>query len=272
MIAWLFACAGGDDTGPAFPGVYRVVVETDPDPPAAGAPTDVTLQVLGPDNAPVDDLVEIHERMVHSFVISKDLASFAHIHHEDFAALTGEDLRTATFHWPYTFPTSGDWFLAFEFANDGQYRSAGANLVVTGEPAQQMTPQIDTSGAVEVDGVRGELVWDVGPTASGTSEFHVVLTDVGLGEPVDDVGMWLGADAHVAVASEDLSVVKHTHAWVAGMDAMAPGHTMPHQYDGPELPFHVDFSKPGRWKLWVQFARAGAPDAPITLPLGFEIP
>lgn len=271
-MIWLWlACAGDTDTDVGFPGVYRVVVDTAPAPPVAGAPTELTLRVLGPDDAPVDDLVAVHERMVHTFLIPDDLSSFGHAHHEDFAPLTGDDLRTATFHFPYTFPKAGDWFLSFEFANQGEYRRAGANLVVDGTPAQG-PKDLDTSGVIDVGDVRATLGWDQGPTTAGTSAFHVTLTDVATGEPVTDVVAWLGADAHAALVSEDLSVVTHTHAWVAGMDGLPPGHTMPHTYDGPDLPFRVDLTRPGRWKLWVQVARASAPDAPITLPLGFEVP
>lgn len=267
MIALWLACSGPADTDPLLPDVYRVTVATDPAPPVAGAEATVTLQVLGNDG-PVDDLVRIHERMVHTFVIPRDLSSFGHVHHEDFATLTGEDLRAATFHWPYTFPKAGGWWLAFEFATEGEYHTAGASLDVDGAPAQEPAPVVDTRGEVVIDDVRATLVWDDGPN-DGASVFTVHLTDATTGDPVTDVVMWLGADAHAALVRDDLSVVTHTHAWVAGMDDMPPGHEMPHQYDGPDLPFHVD-TAPGTWKTWVQFARSDG--RVYTLPLGFVVP
>ena len=49
------------------------------------------------------------------------------------------------------------------------------------------------------------------------------------------------------------------------LDQMAPGHAMPHLYDGPELPFQYVFPAAGTYVLWLQFATSDAPDTAHTL-------
>lgn len=52
---------------------------------------------------------------------------------------------------------------------------------------------------------------------------------------------------------------------------MTPGMTMPHVYDGPDLPFHYTFPVSGTYKMWVQFVRASAPDTIYAVPFAFTI-
>lgn len=271
----LAGCAGDDgrdtDDFTVLPDVYRVALRTEPDPPVALQDVEIWLQVLGPDNEPVGDLTRAHERMVHTFVISRDLSSFAHLHHEDFYELTGEDLRNAEFHFPYAFPYSGDFYFSFEFANQGEYRAWASWVSVEGNVPQATEPVVDLSATVESGDIRAELVWDVPPVAGVQAAWHLVLTEVD-GDHVTDIVQFLGADGHAAIAATDLSVVGHTHAWVDGMDAAPPGHDMPHEHDGPNLPFRHVFPSAGTYAIWTQFVRAGAPDRPITLAHMIEVP
>lgn len=259
-----------DDTDTVLPGIYTVDVSTVPDPPVAAQTAEVWLTVRGPDGEPVEDLQQAHERMVHTFLIPRDLETFAHVHHEDFAALTAEDLRTATFHFPYAFPSSGPYFLSFEFAHQNQYQSFGATLEVDGAVPQLAEPVIDLATTVQVGEITAELVWDVPPVAGQEAAWRVHLTTPD--GDVDDIVQFLGADAHVAIVATDLAFVGHTHAYVAGMEDMPPGHLMPHEHDGPDLPFRANLPWAGTYKIWVQFARAGAPDEPIAVSFMFDVP
>ena len=268
MILLLLACAQkADDSAlpsDAAPAWYEVRWQTDPDPLAAGAPGTFTLQVTDPDGVPIEDLQQNHERMVHTLVISQDLTSFQHLHHEDFAALTAEDLRAATFHFPLTVPLAGPYLLSFDFAHRDQFQNRTDLLTATGSPAQATSPQLPTSDTAQDGDVIGTLTWDSAPIAGYETSFTVHLTDTD-GAPITDLVQWLGADAHAALVKADLSWVSHTHAWYPGMENVTPGMEMPPIYPGPDLPFHYTFPLGGDHKMWVQFTRAADPSRVYTL-------
>jgi hypothetical protein len=276
MIALLaLACAGkagdsGADSPDAAPAWYEVRWQVSPDPLQAGAAGTFTLQVTDDVGVPIEDLQQNHERMVHTLFISEDLATFQHLHHEDFAALSAEDLRSATFTFPLTLPQAGPYRLAFDFAHRDTYQSRQDQLVVEGSPGQADAPQIPTEDVVSDGDLTGALAWDSPPIAGYEAAFTLSLTDAA-GAPVTDLVQWLGADAHAAVVSADLSDVGHTHAWFPGMDEMGPGMVMPQVYTGPTVPFHYTFARAGSHKIWVQLARAADPSRVYLLPFGVEV-
>ena len=99
-----------------IPSEYDVRIGTDPDPAVAGEAATFQVSVLDGNGCPVEDLQQSHTRMIHSVFVSADLEDFQHLHQEDFEDITAEDLATATFHFPITFPTSGDHHVIEDFA------------------------------------------------------------------------------------------------------------------------------------------------------------
>ncbi|MDP2316281.1 MAG: hypothetical protein Q8P41_25510 [Pseudomonadota bacterium] len=248
---------------------YAVGVTTDPATPIAGEEAELTLQVVDQLGRPIEDLQQSHERMVHSLFISRDLASFQHVHHEDFAELDVEALRQATFQFPITFPAAGDTLAVFDFAHQNVYQQDTAWIEVVGDTAQLPSPEEDFSTEREVDGLHVTLTWDVEPYAEFEGAWTITITENG--EDVTDLTQWLGADGHVAIVSADLGFATHTHAWFPGMEEMGPGHEMPHLYAGPTLPFHYHFPVGGIYKMWVQFARSDAPEVAYTAAFMFRV-
>ncbi len=264
MILLALACASGGGVDSAGGGAgYDVRWRTDPSPVGAGEPATFTLQVLDGAGMPVEDLTRTHARMVHTVLLAPDLRGFLHLHQEDTGPVDAEDLRAATFAFPVTFPTAGAWRVAFDFAHRGAYRQVLDTVAVDGAVAP-LAPDDAPVARAEADGVVGELAFNRPPIAGTPASWNVRLSAAD-GADVTDVVPWLDADGHAVMAPADLATVSHTHAWFPGMDGMAPGHPMPHLYDGPDLPFQAVFPSSGRWAVWTQFARAPAPDAPITL-------
>lgn len=278
MLLLALACTGGGDDSASpvdpdcavGPGEYRVDWTTDPAPPVAPDGGELSLQVLGEGCAPVDDLQQNHERMVHTFVIPYDLSSFQHLHQEDTDEVTVDDLRTASYHFPFATPVAGRYRLAFDFAHQNRYVNVLDDLEVEGAPAQLDAPAVDLSTTRSVGGLEVELQLDSGaPRVGSEAQWRISVTEDGA--PVTDLVQYLGADAHLALISEDAQWVSHTHAWVPGMEDMAPGMEMPHLYEGPEIPFHFTFPVAGRVKTWAQFARASDPSTPITVDFWMEV-
>jgi hypothetical protein len=66
------------------------------------------------------------------------------------------------------------------------------------------------------------------------------------GQPIHDLEPFLGAPAHLLIASGDLESVMHSHP-VAGLTDAA----------GPRVVFQVLFPRAGPYRGWVQFQRQG---------------
>ncbi|MCK6527702.1 hypothetical protein L6R50_09100 [Myxococcota bacterium] len=263
--------ASDDDTAPDPHVEFVVDAWTDPEPPVGGDEVELWFRILDQGGDPVDDLQINHDRMVHTFIISADLTSFQHRHHEDFYDLSADDLREATFHFPLTFPYSGDFLLLFDFAHGNLYYPRPVWFVVDGDTPQLPEPVVDLATERVAGDVRAELTWD-GPAIAGyEASWSLHLTEAEGGQEVTDLVQYLGADGHAALVSDDLAFAGHTHAWFPGMENVPPSHEMSHEYDGPDLPFRYAFDAAGVYKMWVQFVRAGAPDEPYLVDFMFEV-
>lgn len=276
MILFLLACTasetdgkGDSDTAAAEVTDYQVHWSTDPDPLVAGEEGTFSLQVTDQLGRPIEDLQVNHERMVHTVFVSADWSTFVHTHHEDYADLTVDNVREASYEFPLTLPYAGQYFILFDFAHQDQWLQVTDEIVVTGAPAQADAPDTTMVDAVVVGDMRVSLSWDV-PAALGIeSAWSVTLTEGG--EDVTDITQYLGADAHCAMVNLDNTWGSHTHAWFPGVTDMAPSMEMPHQYPGPTVPFHYVFPAAGTYKMWVQFARESAPGVVYTAPFVFEV-
>jgi hypothetical protein len=279
LVSLLIACTadpGSDDSNSDecnaedIPSEYDVRIGTDPDPAVAGETATFTVSVLDGNGCPVDDLQQSHTRMIHSVFVSADLEDFQHLHQEDFEEITADDLANATFHFPVTFPTSGDRLVIEDFAHLNRFLQATEHLTVAGSPGQLPKPKVDLSTTVAVRDVQVEFVWEI-PAAYGSEAHLAAYVRDEKGNDVTDLVQWLGADAHIVFVSADLTEAGHTHAWSKGLDNMTPGMEMPALYPGPYLPFHYTFSEPGLHKAWLQFARAADPEDVYTVPFMFEV-
>jgi hypothetical protein len=264
----IFGCTP-TPSGGTITAAYDVAWTTEPTPPAAGAPADMTLTVLGLDGDPVEDLQRNHDRMVHTVFISADLRTFMHLHQEDTRPIEVEDLRAATFSFPVTFPTSGEYLVAFDYAHRNLWLQTTDRLVVGGAPGQASAPDLAGGEAFNGPDVQATLSWTGAPVVGGQAAWEVTLLDEGGAEIVDLVP-WLSADGHCVFVSEDLSWVSHSHAWVPGMEDMTPNMEMPHTYDGPTVRFRAYMPVSGGWRMWCQFVRASNP-AVITVSFPFEV-
>ncbi len=275
MLLLSLACAtpAPSDTGDPGVGVitdYVVDFQTEPDPLVAGEAGTFHFQITDQDGAPIEDLQTTHERMAHVQFVSGDLTSFQHLHHEDYAPLTGEDLRDADFEFPVTVPLAGDYRVVFDFAHLNAYLAESAWLTAAGSPAQAAAPDLTPNDVATDHGVTGTLTWDAPAVPGYEASFSVHLVDEA-GVDVTDLVQYLGADAHAFLTTSDLAWTAHTHAWFPDMENVAPGHPMPQVYVGPDLPFHYVLPAPGTYKAWIQLTRGSAPDVPIVLVYTFVV-
>jgi hypothetical protein len=251
----------------------------EPPRPRPGEETRVTIRIEDARTSqPVTDLQVVHERMLHSFVVSRDLRHFAHTHHEDFAPLRREDTASATFRYPHVFPRAGAYRIVAEFTHRDRTWIKRFDFVVgeagTGEPPVLVPRRESIAG-----GYRFVLSVHPDPPVAGQAVELVCRIETVPGEPVTDLAMVLGAEAHLATWRSDGEDFGHEHPWtpemaammqaiedrggtdVSAADAMAAmmrmtGSAKQH-YHGPELPLRHVFPEPGLYKVFLDVAPGG---------------
>jgi hypothetical protein len=248
----------------------------EPPRPRAGQEASLTYRVTDTaTHQPVRDLQVLHERVLHTFIVSRDFKTFAHTHHEDFFPLTPQDLAAATFHYPHVFPHPGGYLIAGEFTHKDRSWVKQFTLTVDGEGEQ---------GAVEEDLRREKSFGPYQVSLRTSPDPPVVGHDTELvchltrdGVPVTDLGLYLGTEVHMAAWRLDGERFGHQHTYtpeMAAMMAMMRDHTSdPNHmaqmmvqlmrgpakqvYRGPDLPVHHIFPAPGVYKLFFECAPGG---------------
>jgi hypothetical protein len=226
--------------------VMRVTME--PRAPKPGQPIKFRIAVLHPlTGAMVTDFAEVHDKLFHLFIVSRDMSQWAHVHpvHEKDGSFTIE----------HTVPTAGHWALFSDFMPVG----GAPQMIVTpfttagfeGDLAASvpvLTP--DTSLTKSADGVSVSLQATPAKLVSGEeTDIPILFTDEKTGEPVKDLQRYLGAFGHAMMLSDDMTEHVHAHP-----EEMLEG-TAVTDGGGPDLTFHALFPRPGVYRIWLQFQR-----------------
>ena len=200
----------------------------------AGAPTELTFVIEAPDGAPLTDYEVAHDKELHLVVVSRDLATYAHLHPD----------RDADGRWRVDLPSlpPGSFRVYTDLVPAGGRNVVlGADLTVPGTHVPR--PPIVARTA----SVAGYAVTLAGELVPGrTSELTLTVTRDG--EPVRDLEPYLGALGHlVAIRDGDLA---YLHVHPSGGDADGPG--------GPAVRFAVETPTEGRYGLYFDFSVAGS--------------
>ena len=203
---------------------YLLHVAVLPAAPRTSATTSLRLSVLHPKTGRrVEKFEEIHERLMHLFLISEDRTFFAHEHPEPEPG--------GFFRFHAQLPVPGFYRLLADFypaSATPQLLTAPLFLHGNRRPfspptTPNLTVRLRTEPAKPIAGLRTMLFFDL--------------------NPYDGVTPWLGAWGHLLSASADLLDLVHVHpAWE------------PYQN---HVQFNVIFPRPGDYTLWAQFQRHG---------------
>lgn len=195
------------------------------------------LAIHRPDSTePVTAFAEIHERLLHLFVIRRDLSYFAHLHPER---------SGARFEVPVDLEP-GSYVLIADFVPEAGTPQLVQHAIVTpgyaGSPfAKTIDLKVDLADKI-VDGVRISLSADA--KAEKASVLRFTMRDASTGVPLRDLEPYLGASGHLLVVNADLTQAIHAHP-----EGVATS--------GPEVVFEPLLPDPAVYKLWVQFQRGG---------------
>jgi hypothetical protein len=228
--------------------VMRVTME--PRAPKAGQKVRFRFAVVHPlTGAQVKDFAEVHDRLFHLFIVSRDMTQWFHEH-----PVLDQD---GSFVLEHTIPTAGHYVLFSDFMPLG----GGPQLIATpfstagfeGDLAASIPALApDPSFTKTADGVTVSLGADPTKLISGEeADVPIHFEDEKTGEPVKNLQRYLGAFGHAMMLSEDMTEHVHAHP-----EEMLEG-TLVTEGGGPDLTFHALFPKPGMYRIWLQFQRNG---------------
>ena len=207
-----------------------------------GAPglTGLELSVRDPEtNAAVTSFVRMHERLLHLFIVGRDLDYFQHLHPE--LAPGGGFVLT------HAIPP-GEYMLIADFLPKGGTTQMVQRALIVGGTADSAQAAVPEAHGVKVTMVQEDFL------AGKYACLTFTVTDARTGAPITDLEPFLGAPAHMLLVRGDLTDAVHAHP-----EEIATG--------GPTISFHPLVPAVGDYKLWVQIQRAGKV---ITVPFSLR--
>lgn len=237
----------GDGLTPEQDGFRLAMLQS---PTVAGQQAELSFRITAPSGAPQTRFEVVHERLMHVFVVSKDLGDYHHVH-----PVMAPD---GTWSLPLTLRRPGPYRLVADFvALDEQDHPhsplvLGTDFELAGPYAAQPLP-----APARETGVDGYAVRVDGDLVAGRTSMMTVRITQGAA-PVTNLEPYLGALAHVAAFHEgDLQAV-HLHPQEApASDGGAPP---------SELMVHAEFPISGLYRMFIQFQTgARVHTAPITV-------
>ena len=212
------------------PEEYPVDLTLDPATFRPNEPVQLVFKISDPrTNKPVKKFEIVHERLFHLFVVSSDLKYFIHDH-------------------PKFSPADGEFRYATKFPKPGMYRTLGDFYPAAGTP--QLAPKTIFVPGAGVSFEETKLTPDLAPQKSKNAEVELLIGHPEAGsssqvifrvKPAEGLQKYLGAWAHMLIASDDLIDLLHEHPTTAD--------------GGQDLSFDLTFPRPRVYRIWVQFQR-----------------
>ncbi len=225
----------GDGTAASLGGYRLSDVKTPTEPGRSGK---LTFTIEGP-NGVQKDYTRQQTKLMHTYLVREDLTNYQHIH-------PSLDAKSGEWSIDITVPEPGPYHLVTEFqalTPDGEFddRILGTKFTVKGK-YQPTTAAPATLSTASVDGY--ELQIDGQPKVNGDKLMLSITKD---GEGVSALQPYLASFAHITGFREgDLSAVHvHPEETPNPDDANVTG--------GPELTLAPMFTKPGRYRMFIQF-------------------
>jgi len=221
-------------------GEYRMDVAVTPAAGGRGA-SRLRLTIRDPvADRPISSFATIHERLLHLFIIDRQLDFFRHVH--------PEQVSDGVFELRENIPPGQFMVIADFLPLSGRPQMLQRAIVTPGyrgtlfPEAPNLTP--DGSSEKEDHGVRVRL--DATTLKAGKeATLKFTLTDARSNTPVSDLEPFLGAPGHVLLVNANLTESNHVH----------PEEPATH---GPVITFQPMMPAAGVYKLWLQFQRRGA--------------
>jgi hypothetical protein len=220
-------------------GEYRMDVAITPGAGGRGA-SKLRLTVREPgSDRPVSSFATIHERLLHLFIIDRQLEYFRHLH--------PRQLADGTFELRENIPVGQFMVIADFLPLTGRPQMLQRAIVTPGYrgPLLSVAPNVTADAeSPKIDrGVRVKLEAS-GLKAGKEATLRFTLSDAATNAPISDLEPYLGAPGHALLVKTDLTESNHVH----------PEEPATH---GPVITFQPLMPAAGLYKVWLQFQRRG---------------
>ncbi len=199
-------------------------------------PVELKFTFRNPSNGSVVKKFEVvHEKLFHMFIVGDDLKYFVHDH-----PVAQPD---GTFTFTETFPTSGMYRIVADVYPSGGTPQLLTKTVFVSSGASESIPLAGVVLEPDLAIQHGantdvELVTDpVKPIAGAKTHVWFKFNTA------DHMQKYLGAWAHMLIASDDTIDLIHEHPFIAD--------------GGPQMQFDIIFPRAHTYRIWVQFQRDG---------------
>jgi hypothetical protein len=232
-------------------------IETTPKHISANTPATLRFSLKDHAGKPLSGITVSHERILHVIVVSEDFTVFAHLHPEDFGAVTPEMIRDARFSVNYSFPKAGRYLIALDSAVHDRHFSKQIFIDVAGEP-NMAAAVTDFSRAKKAGdyAIRLTVPEHIKAGQETTLEYFIEKD----GKPVADLEPYLAALMHLAVIKADLRNFIHAHGEAPGAPSAHPaGHihgTDLHGF-GPLIEATIIFPVKGVYRVFSEIKHQG---------------
>jgi len=217
--------------------------------PKANENIPISIFIKDKANQPIKSFETVHEKKMHLFIVSKDLAYFSHIHPK----YKGDGEFTIT----TAFPAGGDYKIIAEFTPKGGGDSSIEShwQHVEGEAAKEEPLVPDQELTKVVDGKKVSLTFDH-LMADKTLHMTFTITDAATDKPIKNLQPYLGAMGHTVAMNADAEKYLHIHPMTTAGN-------------GPKVIFMTIFPEAGVYKVWGQFKHEGKI---FTVPFVINVP
>jgi len=186
------------------------------------------------DSTVVVELQETHEKLIHVIAVNEDLTWFDHIH--------AEADNTGAYKVRETFPAPGKYLVYADYKSSvGGPQTDKLEVNVLGNKNVSSQDQHQVKIKTETDGYALSIP-NSGNLKTGSVSLPIILEKDGKKVERADIEDYLGAVAHIILISQDEKDFVHIHP---ESTAVSPVHA------------HADITKPGMYRMWVQFQTDG---------------
>lgn len=198
------------------------------------------------DGSPVRRLEVVDEKLLHLFIVGRDLRFFRHLY--------PVPLPDGSWEASELIP-GGEYLIAVDFKPSGESRQLLQRMISLGgdSRASSRGSQRAEQPAPGSPGNAYDIVTNVkiqplpgGPTAGQRTSLHVMLSRTEDGRPIVNLEPYLGGAGYLLAVSEDLTEVVRAQAPAAGLPVSL-------------LTFETTFPRAGTYIVWVEFQRFGEP-------------
>ena len=174
---------------------------------------------------PISDLDIVHDKIMHVVLVRDDLKHFEHIH--------PQPLDQGVYSVPFNFTASGFYRIWVDFTVNGMQHLVDFDINVPGNIETGEKNQLEE---LKVNFVQNEMF------ADKETELKFEIFDNN-NKPVSIKEKFLAASAHLIAIDEALEEFNHNHDEIFDKDN--------------KILFRHIFTKPGKYKLWLQFSAEG---------------